>query len=227
MKTKIAAMFDDLSGKLGNIVAAKGRGGSYIRARVIPFNPCSTAQIASRAIMTTNSQAWAGLSDAQRTLWDAAVSDWKTSGIFGNKLTPSGFNLYCSLNNNLGVIGVAAISVPPAKAAVPGIATLSATQVHSGATTIVFTPTPLAAGSKYIVEATRPMSAGISFVKSKYRIIAVLPAGTTSPYTATTVYATKFGGPGLATQKVFFRIRPVDSTTGQPGAPLTCIAIVS
>jgi hypothetical protein len=227
MKTKISPLFDALSGKMGNIVASNGRGGSYLRARVIPANPNSTSQVTARNRITTLSQAWSGLTENQRTQWNNSVSEWKSTGIFGDKLTPSGFNLYMQLNANLAVIGVAAMTVPPAKAAVAALTTLSATQVHAGATTLTFTATPAPAGSSYIIEATEPMSAGRNFVGSQYRVLEVMAAAQTSPRVITTVYAAKFGGPGNAGEKVFFRVRAINSTTGQAGGTLTCSAVVS
>jgi len=227
MKTKLSPIYSDLRGKMGNIVASTGRGGAYVRARVIPSNPQTVDQTTARSRITTLSQAWDGLTDNQRAQWRAAASNWVSTGIFGDKLEPSGFNLFIKLNANLSVCSIAMISVPPAKAAVAALTTFSATQVHAGATTLVYTATPAPAGSSYIIEATEPMSAGRSFVKSQYRIIAVIPAATASPYVATAVYAAKFGGPGLVGQKVFFRVRAINATTGQPGGILTAIAVVS
>lgn len=226
-KIKPASWIDKVSNKIGNVVASRGRGGAYIRAKVTPFNPQSTAQVTARANMTQASQGWAGLTDNQRAQWDAAVDQWKSTDIFGDQMTPSGFNLYTQLNLNLLTIGSAMITTPPAKGAVASLTTLAAAQVHGGATTLTFTVTPAPAGSKYIIEASEGMSAGRSFVKSQYRVIEVMAAGQTSPRTVTTVYNAKFGAPGAVGQKVFFRVRPVDSTSGQPGAALTASAIIT
>ena len=227
MKLKYAAYIESASGKMGNVVASTGKGGAYQRARVIPFNPKSTAQTTARANMTTVSQDWKGLTEGQRVAWNSAAPNWISTGIFGNKLEPSGFNLYVKLNLNLLTIGVAQIVSPPTKSAVASLSTFSAAQVHAGATTLTFTATPAPAGSSVIVEATAPQSAGRYSIKSQYRVIAVLAAGQASPYTATTVYNAKFGTPGAAGQKVFFRIKSVSSTTGQIGASLTAVATVS
>lgn len=227
MKTKYSAIIDEARGKLGSVVASTGKGGSYMRGRVIPFNPKSVDQTAIRAKLATYSQAWASLTENQRTLWNDAVGDWKNSDVFGNKLTPSGFNLFCALNINLAILGIAQINTPPAQSSVPALITLSATQVHNGATTLVFTPTPSDANTQYVVEATKPMSAGRSKAFSEYRIVKVCPAGQTSPLAITVDYANKFGGPGQAGQKVFFRVYGIDTTSGKKGAPMSCVAIVS
>lgn len=227
MKSKLSPLVEELRGKFGQSVAATGRGGSYFRARVIPFNPKSDSQLAARSRLTTYSQAWAGLTENQRTQWNDAVDSWKNTDVFGVKLTPSGFNLYVALNSNLSVIGGTPLTVPPAIVAVPTVTVPVVTQVHSGATVFDVAEATVPAGCDLILEATEPMSQGRNSAGSKYRIITVINGGTSMPFTATTVYATKFGGPGLAGQKVFMRVTPIENTTGKRGASLTCSCVVS
>jgi hypothetical protein len=227
MLIKPAVFVDDMRNKIGNVVASTGNGGNYFRSRVIPYNPQSVDQISARNRLTTAAQAWGALTAGQRLQWNQAAPDWARSGVFGQNVKLSGFNLYCFLNINLAIIGVAAISVPPAKSAVPALTLLTPAQVHAGATTLTFTPTPLTAGAKYVVLATAPKSPGKTFVKSAYRIITVLASGLTSPQVLTTAYNAKFGNPGTAGQNVFFRVYAIDSATGQPGAMIENVAVVS
>ena len=227
MKTKLSPIIDDMRGKLGGVVASKGTGGTYFRSRVIPMNPKTVDQVAARNKLTTYSQAWAGLTANQRTQWNDAVSLWQSTGIFGNKVTPSGFNLYVKLNVNLAIVSGVAIDVPPAIPAVPACSSLSGTQAAGGATILTFAPDPFTAGSRLIVMGTAPMSQGRSSAGSKYRIVKICANAVDSPLTITADYAAKFGGPGLAGQKVFFKVFAIEFLTGKSGAPLECEVIVS
>jgi len=227
MKAKYSSFLDEASGKIGSVVASTGRGGAYLRARVVPFNPRSVDQVTARARLTTFAQGWSALTENQRTQWNAAVDGWKSTDVFGMKVTPSGINLYVALNTNLAIIGVAAISVPPAITAVPVLTSLAATQVHAGATAIQFAPSPLTAGAAYVIAASAPMSAGRNFAKGSYRFIKHIAAGVTTPQVITTEYNAKFGGPGTAGQKVFVKVYGVDIVTGRKGAEVTCVAVVS
>ncbi|HRQ71568.1 MAG TPA: hypothetical protein PLU35_00910 [Phycisphaerales bacterium] len=67
----ISPIFTDMSGKLGNTVAAKARGGiQYFRALVIPSNPQSESQSAARSALASAASYFKEvLSDAQRALW--------------------------------------------------------------------------------------------------------------------------------------------------------------
>jgi len=227
MKVKFGAIVTDGRGKIGGHVMSKNRAGAYMRTKVTPVNPSSVSQVNVRQRLATLATAWRGLSDAQRIQWNAAVAAFSKTDIFGDLRNPTGFNLYCRLNINLAIIGVAAIDVPPLPLAVESLLTIVPTQVTAGATSIAFTATPTPALHVLVVDATAPVSPGKSFVKSEFRYIGQVAATTASPYVATADYAAKFGGPGLTDQKVFFRAKYIHMTTGQAGLPLQASCIVT
>jgi len=227
MKVKFGAIVTDGRGKIGGHVMSKNRAGAYMRTKVTPVNPSSTAQVNVRQRLATMAIAWRSLTDAARLQWNAAVASFSKTDIFGDLRNPTGFNLYCRLNINLAQIGVAAIGVPPLPLAVESLLTLVPTQVLAAATSIGYTATPTPALHVLVVDATAPISPGKSFVKSEYRYIGQVPATTASPYVATADYNAKFGGPGLTGQKVFFRAKFIHMTTGQAGLPLQASCIVT
>jgi hypothetical protein len=147
--------------------------------------------------------------------------------IFGDLRKPSGFNLYQKLNNNLAIVGIAALTLPPNPVAVLQLTAFTAAQVNAGASTLTFTATPTPALHNLVIKATFPMSAGKNFVKSELRIITFKAPATASPLVVTVDYAAKFGGPGVAGQKVIFECFYIHSTTGQAGLPVQASAIVS
>jgi hypothetical protein len=227
MKIKFGSLVADGRGKIGGHVMSKNRHGSYLRTKVTPVNPRSAYQITVRNRLGTLAIGWRGLTAAQRIQWNAAVSQFAKTDIFGDLRNPTGFNLYQKLNNNLAQVGVAAISVPPLPAAVPSWTTFTPTQAPAGATSIAYAVTPVPAGFNVVIRATAPLSPGKSFVKSELRVIAFLAAAAASPYVATAAYATKFGGPGLLGQKVFFEARYINIVTGQAGLPVQASCIVA
>lgn len=227
MKIKFGALVADGRGKIGGHVASKNRAGAYMRTKVTPVNPRSASQVTVRQRLGTLSIAWRGLTAAQRLQWNSAVAAFKVTDIFGDLKNPTGFNLYQRLNNNLAICSIAAISVPPLPLAVQSLASMTPTQAPGGATSIAYAATPTPALHNLVVKATAPVSPGKSFVKSEFRIIGVVAPAAASPYVATTAYAAKFGGPGLAGQKVFFEAFYVHSTTGQRGLALQASCIVA
>lgn len=227
MKSKLGPLYDDLRGKMGNIVASNGIGGPIVRSRVIPFNPKSVEQVNSRARLIQFSQAWSSLLPAQRLAWNGAVDNWKNTDVFGNALTPSGFNLFVALNINLDIISGAPIDTPPAITAVPVLSSITPSMVHAGAISLVTDPTSLPTDANYVISATAPMSQGRSGAGSAFRIIHIASPGAFSPFNAKSAYEAVHGSGAIAGQKVFWRVQAIDSTTGKKGAPVEAECIVS
>ena len=227
MKMKFGALVVDGRGKIGGHVASKNRAGAYLRTKVTPVNAQTGAQNTIRNRFTTLSQAWRGLTQAQRDAWIAAVGDYARTDIFGDLHNPTGFNLYQRLNNNLVTVGEAAIAVPPLPAAVGEVVASSiATAVGADTMSLAMTAN-VPAGTAVKVFATAPVSAGRAFVKSQYRLIAILPAAEATPYDLKAEYIAKFGGIGVAGQKIFVKLVAINTTTGQSGTPSSVSGIVA
>lgn len=227
MKAKFGAIVVDGRGKIGGHVASKNRAGSYFRTKVTPVNPSTAAQVNARSRFTNFAQAWRGLTANQRAAWNSAVTDFKKTNIFGDLNSPSGFNLYQRLNNNLAVIGQAAIDVPPLPGSVEYFTALSVTGVsNTGVVTLNFDPA-VPAGQSVKLFATPPMSAGKNYAKESFRLIDVLTSADASPLAITTAYNAKFGSVGEAGQKFFVKAVFVDDATGIEGIASVASAIVS
>lgn len=225
MKAKFGAIVVAGRGKIGGHVASQNRSGSYFRTKVTPINRNSASQAGVRERLTGISQSWRGLTEAQRTAWNAAVNDYSRTDIFGDVRNPSGFTLFQRLNNNLSAIGISTISDPPVPESV-GVCTAGALTytVGSPALSLALSNT-VPADTKVKVFATAPLSAGKNFVKSEFRLITVLAAAATSPANLKTAYETKFGSLGSVGQKIFVQLVCVNSNTGQEGTPSIASAI--
>jgi hypothetical protein len=225
-KVQYGEMIADMRGKINGSVHSRNRAGAYMRNKVTPVNPSTTFQTNVRNRLAARSQAWRGLSQAQRNAWNAAVGNFKKTNVFGQLRTPSGINLYSRLNLNLINIGEAAITDPPLPVAVDSFTSLAlAASVGGGTITATFTPV-IAADHKVIMETTEPLSPGINFVKSQYRQIGILDNAATSPYDLATEYQTKFGSFPAEGSKIFLRLTQVELSTGIPSIPIEASAIV-
>lgn len=228
-KIKWGAAVVDGRGKLGGHVLSKNRAGAYIRTKVTPVNPQTGYQLGVRNRFTIYSQGWRGLTQAQRDAWNAAVSDFQRTDIFGDLRNPTGFNLYQRLNNNLVNVGAAAISTPPLPAAVGEVIASSLTAedgtVSESLSLVLSGNVPADTAVK--VFATSPQSAGRSFVKAEYRQITTLDAAETTPVDLLAAYQAKYGSTGAAGQKIFVKIEAVNTNTGQTGTPSEASAIVT
>lgn len=227
MKMKFGAIVVAGSGKIGGHVAAKNRGGAYLRTKTTPSNAQTSAQSGVRNLFTSLSQAWRALDQEQRDAWNAAVADYSRTDIFGDIRVPSGSNLFQRLNNNLINVGQSMITSPPLPAEVVNIVLVSLTKnIVGGIFDVEFSPA-ISVGTSVKVFATAPMSAGKSYVKNAFRQIGVLQSGDTSAFDIADMYQAKFGSLGVDGQKISVKLIPVNNVTGQEGSPSEGYATVS
>jgi hypothetical protein len=224
-KVLFTAVVADMRNKLNGTVFSKNRYGGYTRTKVTPVNPQTTAQQNARNRLSTASQAWRGLSEAERQSWIDAAPNFPFTDIFGNTKVLSGQALYVKLNANLALIGEAAIATAPSPVAIPEMALTSVTADDSANTVIIAGTTPVPADFALVVLATPNVTPGISFVKNKFRFVDALAAAATSPYDISAEYVALFGDPVLD-QKIFVRCFLISTITGQAGIPVQAQTIV-
>lgn len=98
-KIAFGVVVSEARGKVGGGVFTKTRSGSVLRRRAIPTNPQTALQTAVRAILTTISQMWKTLTDAQRDAWDAAgQAITRRQSVSGQSYHPTGFNYFVELS---------------------------------------------------------------------------------------------------------------------------------
>ena len=229
-KIKYSALVSDARNKLNGSVLSKNRYGNYIRNKTTPVNPQTTFQQNARAALAANSQAWGGLTEAQRNGWKALAQELPFTDIFGDSKTLAGNSLYNKLNGNLQKIGESPIDDAPVKEAVPAIVAEALTASSTGGVlsslSLQFSPSPIPAGVCAVIYATPGISPGRSFVKNQFRLISFANPAETSAKNIFADYSYRFGTPASG-QKIFVRIVFVSIATGQQGIPSEVMAVIS
>jgi hypothetical protein len=227
MILKFGAIVTDGRGKIGGHVATKNRSGAILRTKVTPTNGQTSFQQGVRNLFTQLSQAWKSLTQSQRDTWNAGVTAYASTNIFGDLVNPSGANLFQKLNNSLVRIGETILDSCPAPVEVPNTSLLTITETAvTGALNLVLSNS-VPAASSLLVFATAPMSQGKNFVKSEFRLIETLDAATATPVAINDAYVTKFGAKPVIGQKVFFKVVPVSALTGQQGSASSAFIIAT
>lgn len=225
-KVKFSALISEMRNKLNGSVFARNRGGAYLRTKVTPLNPQSIAQVAARNLLTQFSQNWRSLTQAQRDAWNAAVSQFATTDVFGDVVNPTGATLYTRLNINIANAGGTAISTPPAPQGADALSSLGITATAAGSVFDVdFDPATVPANHTLVVESTPMLSPGISNASSQFRVIGSVAAAGTSPADLSAEQVAKFGAL-VAGQKVFIRAKLINKITGEVSQAITASAIV-
>lgn len=217
----------DIRGKINGSVFARNRGGAYVRTKVTPLNPQTSAQVAARSLLTGLAQNFRSLSQDQITAWNNAVTQWQTTDVFGDLVSPTGLALYVRLNANIQNGGGSPISTPPSPVGADALTSLSlAADVSDSQFEIIFAPGSVPANHAMYIESTSMLSPGINNANSRFRYIAVAGAADTSPYDAFLAQTAKFGSL-VAGQKVYVRCKFINIVTGEVSLALKASAIVA
>lgn len=225
---KFGAFVTDIRNKVGGTVFSKNAAGAYVKNKVTPLNPATARLSNVHTRMALLSQAWRGLTAAQRTSWNDAASSFPYTNQFGDTYYLSGLSLHNALNLALLNINESALTEPPTPATVEGVYTATLTAAKgTPAMSLAFTQDPVPADTAYVLYATPGISPGVSFYKGRFRYISFLDAAATSPADILADYTAKFGAVPAAGQKVAVNVVPMNKVTGQLGVGLTAEAIVS
>lgn len=226
-KVKFTGFLADMRGKLNGSVFARNRGGQYVRTKVTPLNPQSIAQVSARNLLTGLAQGFRSLSENEITAWNQAVTQWQTTDIFGDLVSPTGLALYVRLNANIANAGGTAITSPPAPTGAAALITLGlVADVSSDQFDISFTPATVPADHTLYIESTTMLSPGINNANSRFRFIGVAASAAASPVGAIAFQTAKFGSL-VAGQKAYVRCKFINKVTGEVSLALKASAIVT
>lgn len=213
--------------KIGGSVASRNTFGAYIRNKVTPVNPDTPAQAAVRAIFADIAQSWSALTEAQRQEWNEAVPNFEHTDIFGDTITPTGFNLHQQLNLNLQAIELPVIVSPPAPADPQSLTNLSLDFNMAGNSLEVSSTEAIETTTDFLIRATAGLSAGVSFVKSEFKTLQVATDADAFPIDIQTAYDAVFGGIPPDGTKVFAEMVGVHNISGQRGSGIKASFIIA
>jgi len=198
-----------------------------IRGFRMPSNPQTPAQSVQRSNFGGLSGDWNDvLTDSERKAWNNFVLN--SFDRLGLPVAVSGKQAYIELNRNLFNAGASAITTPPVGRGPTAPTDLTLTAVAAGPVfTIAWTTGAIPANTAWLVYATTTFTPGTYKPgKSKFKLITVLPAATTTPQTLATEYAAVFGAP-VAAGSVFARVVAINTLTGFASPGLTARDIVA
>lgn len=211
-----SAILSALSGSIAGATAAKNRGGTYFRSRVVPINPQTAAQYEVRGNMAAAASGWSGLTATQRQNWSTYAESLDGTNAVGDTKRLSGMNAYVAANSLRFLAGQAALSNAPTLSGKgtftpPG----SAPSVSEGdnEVTIDITLTDswaATAGGVLFFYVGQPVSAGTSFYKGPWNLYALQVRGVSAP-TDPLVLARIGSEVPIVGQRRFCRIRAMDA----------------
>lgn len=217
---KYSALVQEMRNKLNGSVASRNRYGNYLRNKTTPVNPQTSHQQNQRARLSSVSQAWAGLTTAQRSSFTDLASLHPYRNVLGDQYHLDGKAMFTKLNTNLLVAGQPMISQAVPFVEVPFVRIDSGQAVVDNGSwdaLLVYTePLTVPVGFTAVLAATEPLPATINFVKNRFRVL-----GTVVPDNGEIDLAISYGerfpvDPSTAVGKrIAFRLYLISNTTGQ------------
>lgn len=199
-----SALVTQISGSIGGMTGSHNRGGLYFRARSIPVNPNTPAQVTVRAAFSSLVARWNNiLTGAEREPWDLYAAAVPLTGPLGDPITVSGQNMY--LRSNVPRLRIAASIIDTA----PGIfnlgilspVTLVTATVASQLLSFAFNATDEwnVAGGFLFFQNARPVNPSINFFRGPYRFASAATDAAASPFDSLSPF------PFVAGQRIFAR----------------------
>lgn len=224
---KYGGIISELRGKEAGVIFSRNAYGSYMKQKVSPVNPQTANQLAQRTLMGNLSQAWAGLSSANKTSWDNLGSQVTRVNRFGDTTYYTGFSMFMKLNRNAVLAGGSIQSAAPTVPSIPvlGITTFVSDVSSSNVTITLDAVVP----ANYVaaVYATNNILTGRQFVKNYYRFLGLIAAAGGAPYEGFTAWTTYFGNALVATARLFVKVKLIHVASGFEGVPATANAVIS
>lgn len=182
-KVKNPLMSEEASGTVRGITFARVRGGWVAKGRPRPPTDNAGFRPRIRSILGYLSRQWGGLTDGQRSAWEAFAEDHPGVDSFGDSFIMSGINYYVKLNHPVIRLqgGGMENALPPEDPPVSAVDSLSAVIGAANPGEIDLTWTELgvgAAGDFWEIQVAGPFqSKGRVQVTSRFAYVAITVGG--------------------------------------------------
>jgi len=186
MKFK-SQLVSQVSGSVGGLVGARNAYGMYFRARTLPVNPNTPAQVLVRGAMTAAHEAWQALSEAVKSQWDGYAKATPLTKN-GTQYTITGLAMFLRAYIQRTVADVAIPADPPDEPGLTDIGEITATVVAATKkVSIAFDNTkPWAANDNgvLLVSVSDLISVNVNYFTGPFRYIGKIEGATATPPTS-------------------------------------------
>jgi hypothetical protein len=160
---------------------------------------------------------WRGLTDEERTSFTTGAISFPALNRFGDAYTPSGFQVFMTLNLQMNNAGLAYLTTCPIPISVEPLPLFGFG--YTGPNNLPCTVSELIPlNSKMAIWATCPMAAGAIPRNSAYKLIRYIVNEDTVNFNLSTEYNGIFGDL-TNNSKVYTKIQMISKVTGQKGVP--------
>lgn len=217
----------EVRGSVGGTTFTRNRFGPVMRQRVKPVVSTTEYALAAKARMTTETQAWQGLTAAQKLAWNEYAAGNPIVGSLGEQQIGTGHIAFVGINTRIAMVGTGALLVPPVGTPPAPLSGLTLTaDIGAGNVEVAYTPTPTGATERLWIRACVVSSSGINYVSNLLRWIITSGGAEASPYDFELSLVARIGTPQVG-QTMHVRVSVFDTATGLLSPPLSDRVVVT
>jgi len=216
MAKYLGLLTTDMRGKIGGIVASRGRTGTTLKAKGVPRLAPTPAQNIQRSRLASALFAWRQLTTLQQLSWGGIAATLTWSNSLANTFTPTGLQLWTQAFINQATLN----AVPPSTAGgspstVVPITTVTIVTSTGVAQLLVNLTGPTYTGN-WAAYLSAPIPASVNYTKTTARrLVAVVAGGNFNFFQ--TAYIAAFGALPPVGAYTSVRVVPIDPTYGYSG----------
>lgn len=208
-----------ISGKVGDIVYGRNRGGNYQRAFAIPTQPSSGDQVTKWQIWIDSADLWNSLNRDQLQAWREYALQLVHYNRLGNQIKLSAQQLFTECYTNAALWGLTPLEIPTEYTNRPGFTAIG--DLHAEAPfgsmshyrwNNMLVVCPSGDVGRLIIQSTATLPPTIRNVNNRFRQIWTYTADS-PPIDLTAGYTAKFGAAAVAGYDVHIRARVVDGVS--------------
>jgi hypothetical protein len=218
MAKYLGLLSTDMRGKIGGVVASRGRSGTTFRSKAIPNASPSKAQSTQRIRLAAAMYAWRELNDFEQLSWGAIAATQVWVNSLAQTYTPTGLQLWQQAFINAAFFG----ELPPNTATGSPTAVVPVDACALVVSGISLTGTAYNSGSPFIgswiLFVSRTLSPSINYVKT----ISMIQVAATTSYVTTPFgprYSNRYGALPAVGSSVALRALAVDPVNFYSGTP--------
>ncbi len=214
------AAVSEIRGKLGGIVFTRTRYGAIARQFVKPVVSTTEYATNAKARLGAATQAWQGLTGAQKLAWTEFAAGRPVIGALGEQQILTGHVAYVGIRTRMALAGVALLTDPPVGTPPLPLTSLTLTaDIGAGDVEVAFTATPTGATEQLWIWACAVSSSGINYITNLLRYITTSPGATASPYVFQAPLEARIGALQVG-MTMHVLVSVFDNATGLISAPL-------
>jgi hypothetical protein len=181
-----------------------GRYGFISRARFIPADPRTLAQLSGRHRLTRLAGPWKALTAAQQYEWTLLAWQQPPRVRSGRVVPLNGFNLFFGINSTRRLLGAPEVILPPPQPVFDPLPVTEFSITNTGGNLALKLAVSAAPAEGTMLWGEPPCSPGRDIAR-RVNYLGRLPAAVGGDIDVTALYTARFGPPAVAT-KVFLRI---------------------